>query len=286
MIEKDLKFKNKIIPEWLTKYNNQDTKVSCFFGEHLLRKYPDNPIGLVEAPKTAVYNTLYFGFPENTNNYLWLAVFNLSSLSFQKCKALKGRGVYLFPDLSKQGKAFNLWSENAKKYQNKIPGTTFTISDLLERLAPSQDREQGKDIADYLIKLNWRDFRNNKVVSNQNENIKIEEPPSRLEHNKTEPIEEKEPFDINEFKDESKPIEDKSEDWTDEIKDLEDFFSKTELPKGKLKINNFSTILDCSKFVDSHLCIVKTNNGKNTFKPYLDRLIELKIHLLQNYTNK
>ncbi|MBZ9650620.1 DUF6371 domain-containing protein [Psychroflexus montanilacus] len=159
IIERDLKFKNKIIPEWLSKYNNQDTRVSCFFGEHLLRKYPHNPIALVEAPKTAIYGTLYFGFPENIDNYLWLAVYNLSSLSFQKCKSLKGRDVYLFPDLSKQGRAFNLWSENAKKYQNKIPGTTFTISDLLEKLAPSQDREQGKDIADYLIELDWRDFR-------------------------------------------------------------------------------------------------------------------------------
>jgi hypothetical protein len=286
MIEKDLKFKNKIIPEWLTNYNNQDTKVSCFFGEHLLRKYPYNPIGLVEAPKTAVYNTLYFGFPENHTNYLWLAVFNLSSLSFEKCKTLKGRNVYLFPDLSKEGRAFKLWSTKAKEYEDKIPGTSFIISDLLEKMAPSQDREQGKDIADYIIKLDWRDFRTNEDVSNQNEDIKIEGPSANIVNNKAETEEEKEPFKIDEFEPVNKPIEDKNEDWSDVIKDLEDFFSKTKLPKDQLKLNNFSTILDCSKFIESHLCIVKANNGKNTFVPYLDRLIELKNHLLQNYPAK
>jgi hypothetical protein len=137
IIEKDLKFKKKIIPQWLSAYINQDSKVSCFFGEHLLHRYPHNPVGLVEAPKTAIYNTLYFGFPEDTSNYLWLAVYNLSSLSFKKCQALKGRNIFLFPDLSKDSRAFNLWSTKAKEYQNKIPDTSFVVSDLLEKLAPS-----------------------------------------------------------------------------------------------------------------------------------------------------
>jgi len=53
-------YRNKPLPDWLKAYLNNDIKVSCLFGEHLLNKYPQNPVGLVEAPKTAIYGTLYF----------------------------------------------------------------------------------------------------------------------------------------------------------------------------------------------------------------------------------
>lgn len=36
--------------------------------EHLLSQYPSNPIAFVEAPKTAIYCTTYFGSPENPKN--------------------------------------------------------------------------------------------------------------------------------------------------------------------------------------------------------------------------
>lgn len=161
IIEKHHTRNNKPLPEWLEAYNKNETKVSCLFGEHLLNKYPYNPVALVEAPKTAIYGTLYFGFPEQPTNLLWLAVYNLSSLNLNKCKALKGRNVYLFPDLSKDGKAFELWSNKATEIQKRLQGTYFHVSDLLEQLAPKQDKEQGKDIADYLIKQDWRKYRNN-----------------------------------------------------------------------------------------------------------------------------
>ena len=87
-----------------------ETKVSCLFGEHLLSKYQTNPIALVEAPKTAIIATLYFGFPDNPKNFLWLAVYNLSSLNIDKCKVLQGRKVFLLPDLN----AFDNWSQKRK----------------------------------------------------------------------------------------------------------------------------------------------------------------------------
>lgn len=161
MVEKSFNRKNKPLPKWLKAYNENESKVSCLFGEHLINKYPDNPIGLVEAPKTAIYSTLYLGFPDQPKNLLWLAVFNLSSLNLSKCKALKGRNVYLFPDLSKNGRAFKSWSAKAREMQRQMSGTNFYVSDLLERSASDQDREQGKDLADYLIKMDWRQFRNN-----------------------------------------------------------------------------------------------------------------------------
>lgn len=150
----------KSLPQWLTDYKTNDKKVSCLFGEHLLTKYPHSPIALVEAPKTATYGTLYFGLPNNsTQQFLWLGVYNLSSLTFDKCKVLQGRTVCLFPDLSKGGKAFELWSKKAKEFQAKLPNTKFVVSDLLEENASTKERLEGLDLADYLIKQDWRLFR-------------------------------------------------------------------------------------------------------------------------------
>jgi len=159
IIDKHCKEKSKALPDWLTAYQKNDIKVSCPFGSHLLNNYPSNPIALVEAPKTAIYGTLYFGFPDDPKNFLWMAVYNLSSLNYEKCKELQGRQVYLFPDLSKNGKAFDLWSRKALELSAQMPGTTFRISDLLESNASATQRENGQDLADYLIDLDWREFR-------------------------------------------------------------------------------------------------------------------------------
>lgn len=159
ILESFYKEQGKPSPQWLKAYQKQDKKVSCLFGAHLLDKYPHNPIALVEAPKTAIYGTLYFGFPENPKNFLWLAVYNLGSLTLDKCLALKGRQVYLFPDSSKSGNAYKQWSNKAQAFNMRVPRTRFEISDLLEQYAPQDDREQGTDLADYLIKLDWKHFR-------------------------------------------------------------------------------------------------------------------------------
>jgi len=96
-------------------------------------------------------------------------------LNYEKCKALKGRDVYLFPDLSKEGRAFELWSNKATEIQKRLQGTSFQVSNLLEELAPDDDRDQGKDIADYLIKQDWRLFRQEEI-SEQPQPDPIEQP--------------------------------------------------------------------------------------------------------------
>lgn len=158
-IEKYHRKKNEELPDWLRSYLKNEKIVTCSFGEHLLNKYPVNPIALVEAPKTAIYGTLYFGFPDNPVNFLWLAVYNISSLSYEKCKVLKGRKVHLFPDLSKNGRAFDLWTKKANEFQHKIPGSQFIVSNLLEIYGRESERLSGSDLADYLIELDWRRFR-------------------------------------------------------------------------------------------------------------------------------
>lgn len=262
IIEKHHTRNNKPLPEWLEAYNKNETKVSCLFGEHLLSKYPHNPVALVEAPKTAIYGTLYFGFPKQPKNLLWLAVYNLSSLNLNKCKALKGRNVYLFPDLSKDGKAFELWSNKAAEIQKQLQGTYFQVSDLLEKLAPQQDKEQGKDVADYLIKQDWRLFRKQNIK----ETPQLEpEPLLQVEVLKPEPVREQ------------------PENWSNDITELENYFARIEPPTPPLKLNKCSTISDCSLFIESHIATVKTNNGKRTFLPYLNRLQELKRVLTTNF---
>lgn len=282
IIEKHYSNNLKELPQWLKEYNNNDTKVSCLFGENLLNKYPYNPIALVEAPKTAIYGTLYFGFPNNPKNLLWLAVYNLSSLNLKKCKALKGRKVFLFPDLSKESKAYDLWFTKAQNIQSKLENSTFIVSDLLEQLAPSQDREKGKDIADYLIKLNWQDFREKPILTPKPKTTLIQ--PKVEQKSKTDSIVKKpqvkekpiEAIKINDITF-NKTYEDKQGlNWDKEIKELEDFFDSITLPTSPVKLNDCAMILDVSKFINSHLLAIKSNNGNLIYKPYLSRLQELK----------
>jgi len=283
IIEKHYTQKNKPLPEWLTAYLKQDKRITCLFGEHLLSKYHSNPVALVEAPKTAVYGTLYFGLPEKPENFIWLAVYNKSSFSFDKLKVLQGRFVYVFPDLSKDGSTFKEWENKAKEYESRLPGTRFIFSDLLEQLAPERDKAKGYDIADYLIKYDWRQFRkqNISIQQPQNEPEKVTkvtkvthqqniffshaEPLSKVEVFKTERIEQ--------------PIKEQPQNWSNAIAELENYFASIKLPTQPVKLNEFCTITDCSLFIENHIAIIKENKGKPTFLPYLERLKELKQYL-------
>lgn len=267
------KFKNEPLPQWLDEYDKQDGRVTCLFGEHLLKQYPTNPIALVEAPKTAVYGTLYFGLPNKPDNLLWLAVFNKSSFSFDKLKVLKGRNVYVFPDLSKNGDTFNEWKKKAKEYQSKLAGTSFIFSDLLEKLASDKDKQDGNDLADILIQLDWRQFRE----ENQSENRLIEV----IVEEKPQPIVEAIEVDVSVIeppipKRTNKGVKLAENDWSEQISKLEVFFNSIDTPSEKIKLSPCEVIVDVEKFINSHFEYVKRYNGNNTFEPYLMRLQKLK----------
>ena len=116
----------------------------CLFGEHLLQDIT-KPVAIVESEKTAVIASVYL--PQ----FIWLAVGSLTNLNAEKCNILKGRTVTLFPDLN----GFEKWSSKAKELSHIA---TFNVSDLLERKATEAEREQGFDLADYLIKLEVKAF--------------------------------------------------------------------------------------------------------------------------------
>lgn len=281
IIEKHHTRNNKPLPEWLEAYTKQDKRISCLFGEHLLSKYHSNPVALVEAPKTAVYGTLYFGLPETPESLIWLAVYNKSSFSFDKLKALQGRFVYVFPDLSKDGNTFKEWETKAKEYESRLHGTRFIFSDILEQLAPERDKNEGNDLADYLIKQDWRLFRKRniqeqppqpepekvtgvtKVTHQQNILFSHVSALPKVEVFNTERIEQ-------------------PQSWEQDVKELEIYYSSIELPTQPVKLNRCSTITDCSLFLESHFATTKAHNGKQTFIPYLNRLQELRQTLTTN----
>lgn len=280
IIEKHHARNNKPLPEWLEAYTRQDKRISCLFGEHLLSKYHSNPVALVEAPKTAVYGTLYFGLPETPESLIWLAVYNKSSFSFDKLKVLQGRFVYVFPDLSKDGNTFKEWETKAKEYESRLPGTRFIFSDLLEQLAPERDKSEGNDLADYLIKQDWRLFRKRNIQEQapQPEPEKVTKV-TKVTHQQNiifshvEPLPKVEVFKTGRI---GHPIKEKPQNWNNDIAELENYFASIELPTQPVKLNECSTITNCSLFIESHLATVKANNGKETFLPYLNRLQELK----------
>lgn len=139
---------DKALPDWLEDYLKADCKATCLFGEHLIDRFPDRSIALVEAPKTAIYCTLALGMPDIPGNYLWLATGGLSYLNYERCQSLNNRKVTLFPDLG----ATKKWQDRVNTIQQQMPNTTFIVSTFLEDNAGQSDIEQGLDLADYITK--------------------------------------------------------------------------------------------------------------------------------------
>ena len=64
-------------------------------------------------------------------------------------------------------------------------------------------------------------------------------------------------------------------DWLLDMERLEKYFSTTLITNNPIAIDKCTIINDYLQFVESHLSIAKANNGKEKFKPYLDRLESL-----------
>lgn len=112
----------------------------CYFGEHLLRLYPDKPIAVVEAEKTAIIASMVFP------DFNWLAAGNLNGLSTDKSKVFKDKKIILYPDAGCYAK----WNEKMVHLKSEIY-CHISISDLVEKHATPQQIENGYDIADFII---------------------------------------------------------------------------------------------------------------------------------------
>lgn len=109
--------------------------VQCLFGEHLLIDHT-KPVAIVESEKTACIASILLP------NFIWLATGGKSNLTPERCRVLNGRKVKLFPDLG----AFEVW----KKFAD---GHKYSISNYLERIANDEEKKEGLDIADFLLKI-------------------------------------------------------------------------------------------------------------------------------------
>lgn len=124
----------------------------CLFGEHLL-KDKTKPLAVVESEKSAIIASVYFP------DFIWLAAGGKQNLKPELFKNLLNRKVVFFPDL----KAFDLWSVKAKELGLK----NYSISDLLETKASEQEKQQGLDIADYLLKFDCLQFKLKALIKQQ-----------------------------------------------------------------------------------------------------------------------
>ena len=177
-------------------------------------------------------------------------------------KVLEGRNVVLFPDLN----GFDKWS---RKVQELSHLAKFIVSDLLETKATETEKNEGLDFADYLLKFPLNHFRNNDNHC-ADVKIKVSQVPEVLDSDI-----------INEeklCKHKEKKI---CKDWTNEIEELEIFFSQIQPISEPIILNQCNTIKNLKLFIDSHLETIKTNSGKIYHLPYLNRLQALKDILKQ-----
>lgn len=122
----------------------------CLYGLPLLKENNIKPKAIFESEKSAIIASIYF--PE----FICMATGSKGNLTAKMIEPLKGKNIILFPDLG----AFEAWSQKAIEIEKELPGTTFKISDLLERKATAQEKAEGLDIADFLLRFDTLEFQN------------------------------------------------------------------------------------------------------------------------------
>jgi hypothetical protein len=141
-----------IYGKYLSEHTRNLNLEQCFFGQHLLKEYPNKPVCIVESEKTALIAAVYM--PQ----FVWLATGGASGCKWREWavyKVLKGRNVTLFPDYGhfnkKTGKTcIQEWLERCIRISETLPGTKVRVSDVLERRLDGQPR-QDQDLADMLL---------------------------------------------------------------------------------------------------------------------------------------
>lgn len=128
---------------WVHKELGIDKVDQCLFGEHqLVYEQPNKPIAIVESEKTAIIASVYLP------NYIWMAAGGVAGLTSSKLRLLKGRNIILYPDLGK----YQIWVEKAKEIRSVV-GCKIEVAHFLDDLATESEKEQGLDLADYLVEL-------------------------------------------------------------------------------------------------------------------------------------
>lgn len=244
----------------------------CLFGEHLLKSQPMVPVALVEGEKTAIIASAYF--PQ----FIWLASGGMGNFSAQRCRALAGRRVVVFPDLN----GHEIWTKKATEIALQLPGTRFTISNFLYQKTGDKGKTEGLDLADYLVKFGTAEFRT--LAPGPIVNDPPAAPGTSLKEEKTiqndaDKCENKfpDPAKNHHFNEKKQVIH--LENWDSDIAELEEFFQNLRATRGDIVLDSCSRIIDFEKFVESHLAVLRTNNGNRKFLPFLDRLRAARLNM-------
>lgn len=132
----------------------------------------DKTIALVESEKTAIIASLFL--PE----YLWLATGALDKLSSKRLESIKHKRIVLFPDLRKNETTFS-WEKKGKELETL--GFNISTNNFLERYASKKEKEEGLDIADYLLASYFRENTHLKQIFGK-KIFDFYVPPFQLEH--------------------------------------------------------------------------------------------------------
>ena len=130
-----------------------------FFGEHLLSKYPDKPVGVVEAEKTAIIAGLCF--PE----FVWLGCNSKTWLKAERLQRMENRQIILYPDADGD----DTWQEIASQTQRGLH--SVQVSKLIENHAQEYGKPKGYDLADYLIEKQTEINAHNRFVDKYNASV-------------------------------------------------------------------------------------------------------------------
>lgn len=131
----------------------------CFFGEHLLRTNPSKPVAIVEAEKTACVASIFI------DDFIWLATGGKSYLKADKLRRFRNRKIVLFPDAD----GFELWEREAA--DARAMKLNVTTSRMIEDAATSEEKKNGFDLADYLIRGEIKARQWNAVADAYNERV-------------------------------------------------------------------------------------------------------------------
>lgn len=144
-IARRYKQREEPLPAWLKAYMESDVpKSPSLYGiQQLDDAALDRPIGIVEAPKTAILCTACFP------DFIWMAVGSLGYLSLDRLRPLRGRRITLFPDASENGRAYDRWRERGQDLAEA--GIPVLVSDLLEKEATQDQKKAGIDLADLIL---------------------------------------------------------------------------------------------------------------------------------------
>ena len=223
----------------------------CLFGEHLLRG-TTKMIAVVESEKTALIASCYLP------DFIWLACGGSEGLNADKLKCLTGRRVVLYPDAG----MYDKWSKQAKALSVIC---NMSVSSLIEQQATDEELKAGFDLADYFVKQPF--VKATKIDEDLPESMVQVKPIQRIPDKPKRAEQPKQPKPTN---------------WDKAIDGLCTYFSSISLPTEAVKLDQCTTILNVAQFIDSHLSLVRAQNGKPAFLPYLNRLLTLKQILISN----